>query len=225
MNASVWKSVWGVTLAVAAAGQALAAEQAYGKVISKSAVYVQVSVPQRQCVDQEQTYQPPPSGAGAVIGAVAGGAAGNAVGSGAGKAVATGLGVLAGAVLGDRAEANATPPRTMTVRSCQNVTQLENRFMGYDVTYEYRGQRYTARVPSDPGDRVALKVNVSPVDAAPPSTSVPQEAAVASPPPVYYPSGTVVYGAPAVVYGPPPVYWGPSVGVNLGWGWGYRHWR
>ena len=35
-------------------------------------------------------------------------------------------------------------------------TRYENRVVGYDVVYEYHGQRYTTRLPSDPGPRLAI---------------------------------------------------------------------
>jgi uncharacterized protein YcfJ len=204
-------------LAASAAGSAMAAD--YGTVISKTPAYAQVSVPQRQCVEQEQTYRQAPSGVGGLLGALAGGAVGNALGSGGGRAAATGIGVIAGAMIGDRAEANAAPTVTTPVQSCQTVGRLENRFVGYDVVYEYGGQRYTARVPNDPGDRIALNVNVAPAGGEVPAPVV----AVAAP--------TVVYSAPPVVYGPPvygpvvgPVYGGPVIGISAGWGYG-RHWR
>ncbi len=221
----------GFTCATLMAGMlssALAAEQEYGDVISKTALYDQVSVPERQCVNQQQSYRPPSSGAGAVLGAVAGGVVGNALGRGAGKAAATGLGVIAGAVVGDRVEANATPPAVATVQSCHTVMRNESHFVGYDVTYDYKGQRYTARLPNDPGDRVALNIGVSPVGAQP-VTSTTSPALAPMTPAVVYSAPSVVYAAPpSVVYAPyPPVYWGPSVGVGPGWGWGrgYRHWR
>jgi len=46
-----------------------------------------------------------PSGAGAIIGAVIGGVVGNQFGSGTGKALATGAGVIGGAVAGNAVEA------------------------------------------------------------------------------------------------------------------------
>ena len=205
----------GATLLVSA--PARAADPEYGKVISKVAIYNQVQVPQQQCTQQQVLVQQPNSGAGAVVGAVAGGVIGSAVGKGAGSAVATGVGAIAGAIMGDKAESNANPPRASTMQSCQTVQTTEQRFAGYDVTYEYMGRQYTSRVAHDPGERIALVVNVTPVDA------------IASTPPVVtttQPVSTapqVIYTAPPVVYQPAPAYWWPSVGINLGWGWGGRH--
>lgn len=227
MKAALYAGL-GTALSLGAVANATAAEVEYGKVISKTPVYVQVAVPERQCVNQQQAYQPPPSGAGAVLGAVTGGVVGNAVGGGAGKAVATGLGAVAGAVIGNQVEASNTSPAVANVQTCQLVTRTENRFVAYDVTYEYKGQRYTARMLRDPGERIALNVRVVPagsVDEQPVDTPPYAETVTSTAPAVVYSAPSVVYVAPPVVYGP-PVYWGPRFGVGFGWGWGgYRHWR
>jgi hypothetical protein len=36
------------------------------------------------------------------------------------------------------------------VRDCRTVSSYENRVVGYDVVYEYHGQRYTTRTATDP---------------------------------------------------------------------------
>jgi uncharacterized protein YcfJ len=210
--------------------QALAVE--YGTVVSRTPVYGAVSVPEHQCFDQQQLVRQRPTGAGALIGALVGGGIGNAIGAGAGRAAATGIGAVAGAVIGDRAEANATPPVAATVRQCQTVSRVENRLIGYDVVYDYNGRRHTARLPNDPGERIALNVNVAPVDAVPQGAGVaPAPPPVYRPPPVYVPPAPV-YAPPPVVYAPapsyyygPPAYFAPSIGLVIGGGWGHRHWH
>jgi hypothetical protein len=161
-----------------------------------------------------------------LIGGIAGAAIGNSVGAGAGRALATGIGLMAGSTIGNQVEANGTPPVESTVRQCRTVTRYENRTIGYDVVYEYQGVRRQTRTATDPGDRIALNVNVAPVDA--PSAQAayaPPPQASYVPPPVYYaPSPPVVYAA--------PYYYGPRyavnpwpvvrIGVGLGYGWGWR---
>ena len=204
----------------------------YGTVLSSTPVSAQVPVPVSQCIDQPQLVRPPTSGGGAVLGAVVGAAIGNAVGAGAGRALATGVGAVAGATFGDHVEAAQSPPQDVTVRSCQAATGYETRVVGYDVVYEYQGQRYQTRLAQDPGSRVALNVQVTPVGEA-------VAAAPAARPPA------VVYRAPPVIYGPPPGYGGyygpygyqeygapvltvvPRIVIGGGWGYGGRHghWR
>jgi len=204
---------WGGLVLLALASQAACAAE-YGTVVSSTPVVQQVAVPQQSCYDEQQVVQQRPSGAGALVGAVIGGAIGNTIGAGTGRALATGAGVMAGAVLGNQAEANNQPSSTATVRRCQTATRYENRTVGYDVVYDYNGQRYTTRMAQDPGPRIALNVSVAPAGAAlPPPVYVPQQApvAVVAQPPVVY------YAAPPAYYGPPPVAVVPRVVIGGHW--------
>jgi uncharacterized protein YcfJ len=209
------------------AGVASAAE--YANVISATPVTGSVPVPRQACADGERIVQQQPSGAGAVIGAIVGGVVGNQFGSGMGRAAATGLGVVAGSAIGNQAEANANPATAVPVRSCRTVTQYENRVIGYDVVYEYSGQRYTTRTASDPGPRLAIDVQPSgsapPDYAGPPATYSNASPAYSDPayasPPGYYAPAPVYYG-----YGPAPYYYvGPALGIGIGFygGYGWRH--
>lgn len=203
----------------------------FGTVLSRSPAYAQVAVPVQQCSSQTQQVPSPTSGAGGLIGALVGGGIGNAIGHGGGRALATGIGVVAGAITGDRVEANAAPTVPVTSQQCQTVTRYENRLVGYDVEYSYNGRNYSTRVVNDPGAPGALlplNVNVNAEDAV----AAPLPNPVVLPPAVTY-TPPVVYTAPPVVYGPSPVtfyggpvYAGPSVGLSIQGGWGgYRHWR
>jgi uncharacterized protein YcfJ len=213
------------TVLAASGGMAQATE--YGVVLASTPVMGQLATPQQQCVDQPVVVQPPNSGGGAVLGALVGGIVGNSLGHGFGRAAATGLGVVAGAAIGDRTEAASTPPVASTVRQCQTVTTYQTQIVGYDVTYDYNGQRYSARLPQDPGPRIALDVVVAPVGANPVATAPMVNAPI------------VVSVPPQVVYDPVPVYgYGPTyaypgiyggVGVTIVPGAGYYgrrgHWR
>jgi hypothetical protein len=197
-----------------------------------------VPIPQRLCADEAVSVQQPTSGAGALIGAIAGAAIGNSVGSGAGRAAATGIGLIAGSEIGNRAEANGAPVVNGTVQRCRTVTRYENRTVAYDVVYDYQGVRRSVRLAQDPGERIALEVNVVPAGA------VAQGRLPAPTAPVYaQPQPDVVYeqAPPPVVYAQPAYYAGypgyvnpwPYVAVGIGLGWhggggrgGYGHgWR
>jgi uncharacterized protein YcfJ len=143
--------------------------QDYGRVLSSTPIITQATVPQQVC---NMVLQPMPartSGAGALMGAIAGGAVGQAIGHGNGRAAATAVGIVGGAVLGDRLEApEATPSRT--VRHCHTQYLSEQRVSGYQVRYEFGGREYVAQMPSDPGPWVRLQVSplgASPLPAAP----------------------------------------------------------
>jgi uncharacterized protein YcfJ len=212
------------TLCCAATG-AWATE--FGAVVSSTPVFASVPAGQQQCFEEPVVVQRPNSGAGALLGAIAGAAIGNSVGGGTGRAVATGIGMAAGASFGDQVEANGSPPLNTTVQRCRNVIRYENRTIGYDVVYDYQGVRRSVRLAQDPGDRVALEVNVAPIEGQRPSRQ-----ASPLPAPVYGPSAAVTYEqAPQpMVYVPAPVYVQPwpyvVIGGNWGWqgGWhGHRH--
>lgn len=211
-----------IALSLAAACSAAFAGTEYGNVIASKAVVAQVTVPQQQCTEQQAAVPPHTSGGGALLGALVGGLVGHNLGEGFGRAAATGLGAVAGSVIGDRTEAANTLAETAPVRSCQTVNTVENRVIGYDITYDYNGQRYTTRLAQDPGDRIALNVTV-----APQQDSLATPTVGAAPVSV---TGTVVVPAtvaidPVAVYVPSvrPVYVGPvAPRLSLAWG-GYWH--
>lgn len=223
MNPFTTRLIAGMALSAASVTCATAAD--YGTVVSSTPAYEQVAVPQQQCTEQQQWVRPAQSGAGGLLGALIGGVAGNAFGRGGGRALATGAGVIGGALLGDRVEAHATPPESVPVQHCQIVSQSTTRLLGYDVVYTYNGQTYRTRLASDPGaPGAALALSISPVAMAPAVQSAP--VVVDAPPQVVYSQPAVVYSPAPVVYAA-PFYAAPAVGLSIsgGWGGGYHHWR
>lgn len=207
----------------------------YATVVSSTPVNVPMTVAQRVCNTERQVVPAQQTGAGAVIGAVIGGLAGNAIGGGTGRALATGAGVMAGAVVGNQVEANAAANAgtEVPVQRCQVVNTTQQRTVGYDVMYDYHGQRYSTRMSYDPGPRV--EIDVKPRDAGAPSPVAdsgpvpPAHAAAQAPVTTVYPSAPVyqpvpVYAPAPVVYPYPYVY--PSISFGIGYYGGYhRHWR
>ena len=202
-------------------GSALAAHAAeFATVVSSTPVTVSVSVPRQQCSDGQQLVQQRPSGAGAVIGAIAGGVIGHNLGNGFGRAAATGFGAVAGAVVGDQVEAANSPVSEVPVRRCQTVSSYESRVVGYDVVYEYAGQRYSTRMARDPGRQLAVNVQPAdsgglpaPADYGREGTPVPSNTA---PQTVYYAPMQPVYDAP------PPVDVTPAISFGFGYYGGHR---
>lgn len=195
-------------LGLAAWAPGWATAQEIGQVLSRSAVYQQVSVPRQTCTPTPAVVQSS-SGAGALMGALAGGAMGNAVGDGSGRALATVIGIVGGAMVGDRIEGagQATPYNHTT---CTTQTVYENRLVGYDVVYTHAGKQYNVQLPQDPGPTISL--NISPVG---------QGLRSAAPPPVQH--ATVITSAPQVVYVPAPVYrTRPPVYTHIDLNWGYQ---
>lgn len=162
----------------------------YAQVLSARPIYSQVQVrqPREECWDERVVYRDSYRGdrsgrgssqfdttAGAVIGGVLGGVAASRIGEGSGKTVATAVGTLIGASVGSNVVRNdqnrrnrgydeyrervAYEPRCRTVSDAR----YEERIDGYDVTYLYGGRTYNTRMPYDPGNRIAVSVDVAPV--------------------------------------------------------------
>ncbi|HSC62509.1 MAG TPA: glycine zipper 2TM domain-containing protein [Caldimonas sp.] len=226
--------------AVLLGASATAGAAEYANVVSATPVAESVAVPRQDCVQSEQLVRAQPSGAGAVIGAIAGGVIGHQFGHGFG----TGVGAVAGAAVGNGVEANANPPQSVPVQRCRSVNAYESRVVGYDVVYEYRGQRYTTRLPNDPGPRLAVDVRptaAAPLDrVGPPASYGTVPPAYAQAAPSYSEAPSTYYDAPPAYYAPAPVYYSApygvpyyvapaAIGLGIGywigstWHRGYRH--
>jgi uncharacterized protein YcfJ len=215
---------------LAALGSAWCGAQEYGRVVSSTPVVQQFQVPRQVC--SQETWQAPAqkSGAGGVFGALAGGVVGNSIGQGSGRAAATALGIMGGALLGDRLE-GAGETQAQQVQRCTTQTLVESRVVGYQVVYEYAGKQFSVQMPQDPGPQVQLQI--TPVGSLPPA---PPPVAYATPPAVVYATPpTVVVATPATItsttYWYPayqPYAYRPRVGIDLRFGNGgghHRHWR
>jgi len=174
-----------------------AAQQGYGdvaRVTSSVPVTERVTQDRRECrVEQvsggyvERREPSAPSGAGAVVGAIVGGVIGHQFGgSSAGRDHGTAAGAIVGGLVGNQVEkdnsANSgdavverVPPRE--VERCRWIPETRDRIVGYDVTYEYNGHTFRARLPDDPGQEMPVNVEVRP--------PVQARTAYAPPPPAY----------------------------------------
>ncbi len=205
------------TAAIAVLGFGSMWAQDLGRVISSTPVIQAVVVPRQVCTMEQISFQGPNSGAGALLGAMAGGALGNAAGGhGAGRAAATVIGMVGGAVLGDRVEGPA-PERVENVQRCSTQNFYENRTVGYNVVYEFAGRQYAVQMPNDPGPSIAIQV--TPIGSLPeqPRAELPMQSAPT----------TYMSVQPIRRYYVPNYY--PSVIIPFGFygrheGHGHRHW-
>ena len=218
------------------------------RVITSTPVVQQFAVPRQICNSQQVTSETPKSGAGALLGAVAGGAVGNAIGNGGGRALATVIGLVGGAMVGDRVE--GTNNQVQNLQQCSTQTFYENRLSHYNVVYEYQGAQYNVQMAQDPGSYVRLQV--TPVGAITPgSVPAPQPGFQTQPvpsgqPQTYYQQTPVQPGyvvqqptflAPVIIesytsyYGRPyypRYYYQPyyrPVGSSINFGYSRGHWR
>ena len=138
--------------------------------------YVTVSTPVQESWQESRQYtvnHRPRTAGGTLVGAVIGGVIGHQFGSGRGNDAATVAGTVIGAAIGNgaarkRAEADGyygQSTYSRPVRRCATnyQTHQEERIDGYRVVYKYHGQRYSTRMPYDPGERIRIRVDVRPV--------------------------------------------------------------
>jgi len=140
---------------------------------------VRVTTPQRECWDETRVDQPgysngvlPRSTAGgAVLGGIVGAVIGHQFGHGQGRDAATAAGAVVGAAVGAqqaqrRAAYGSAPPRQYTVQRCETRyrDEWQERTDGYRVTYDYHGRRHVTEMPHRPGDRIRVRVDVSPAE-------------------------------------------------------------
>ncbi|HEX5755410.1 MAG TPA: glycine zipper 2TM domain-containing protein [Arenimonas sp.] len=106
--------------------------------------------------------------AGTVIGAIVGAAIGNQVGKGDGRKAATVAGAVAGGAIGrniDKNKPGAVRPGCQIVE----VEREQRQLTAFDVEYQYKGEKYMSRLPYDPGNRLRVRVSVTPEDEGRPS--------------------------------------------------------
>lgn len=150
---------------------------AYARVVEARPVYERVEKrqPERICrietVAREYTTDSGRRATPVVLGGVLGGAVGHAVGHGHdNKKIGAAVGAVLGAAIGSDLERQNRRPATRHVQY-EDVERCEYRehvstheqLVGYDVTYQYSGTRYTTHMPRHPGDRIKVAVDVRPI--------------------------------------------------------------
>ncbi len=164
-----------ILLATSVAAQAGPRErfQDTAKVISAEPIYrtVEITTPERHCWDEEvEHYHANQHGyTGTVVGGIIGGVVGHKISRnrGRGRDMATVAGALLGSAIGHDMSHNKRGGyyTTSTERRCEVTERVsyEEELVGYDVTYRYKGRLFTTRTDEDPGERIPVRVNVSPV--------------------------------------------------------------
>ena len=138
-------------------------------VVDSAPISETINRPTQQCwTETEQVVQSTPqshNGVGALIGGVVGGLLGNTVGRGNGRVAGAAVGAGVGAMTGDTIANQNNGAQTsgaVPVQRCRQVDNLQTVITGYMVTYEYDGQRFSARLPNNPGSQLRVNVAVTP---------------------------------------------------------------
>lgn len=133
---------------------------------------VRVSEPVRECWQETRPVSEGPFGYNHVgrtlVGSAIGVAVGNQIGRGSGKDVARVAGALIGGAIGHNVSVDRQRQLgrdgVQTYERCdvRYRDRFEERIDGYEVTYEYAGREYVTRMPYDPGERIRVRVDVTP---------------------------------------------------------------
>jgi len=139
---------------------------------------VRITDPRREC-HSERVYHSSSHSHGntagsTIVGGIIGGVIGHQIGKsfngGHGKHGGAVLGTLIGASIGhdeaSRKHSRHNSGYTTVERSCETVNTYytEERIDAYRVTYEYNGEIFHARMKHHPGDRIRVKIHVTPSD-------------------------------------------------------------
>jgi uncharacterized protein YcfJ len=161
----------------------------YAKVISVDPIVRQVRIetPRRECWTEaysddrygdrydDRSYgrgERPGTAGRMILGGIIGAAIGNQIGHGDGRRAATVAGALIGSAVGhdagsrrnDRYSSRGYEPREAERCDVRYESTYEERVEGYNVVYEYGGKRHMTRLPYDPGERIKVRVDVTPAE-------------------------------------------------------------
>ena len=153
----------------------------WADVLRVDPVYDEVAARPRsseECYEEQVEPPPPPAADGqrrrrrTVLGAIIGGVVGNRFGKGNGRTATTAAGVDRRRSGGQQSRATATTIARMPMaaipreRHCRSIDNgaTQRHIVAYDVEYRYRGELYTSRMNYDPGDRIRVRISVTPAE-------------------------------------------------------------
>lgn len=146
----------------------------YADVLRVDPIYetVRFREPREECYDEPVRVRERGGGdptGGTVLGAIIGGVVGNQVGSGDGRKAATAAGAVIGGAIGRNVDRNNGGPDRVyegSERRCRvvDVEREDRRIAGYDVEYRYKGDVFVSRLDYDPGNKLRVRVAISPAD-------------------------------------------------------------
>ena len=148
----------------------------YARVLDVTPIYreVRVTEPVKECWTETVTrdrHHDHPSANGMLAGGIVGGIIGHHLGKNRrNRGLTTAVGTLIGAGIGHEAvngkrshrhHGNATELR----ETCSHFDRVkyEQRIDGYQVIYSYQGRKHQIEMPYDPGKRIKMRIQVTPV--------------------------------------------------------------
>ena len=165
-------------------GDVAASDYDYARVTQVEPRYRQVrtSVPRRECytetryVSDDRPYGAErPAAGGMILGGLIGAVIGHQIGQGHDRGVGTVAGAVIGSAIGHDAAQRRTGEeyggnygrgegRPVDSERCEThySDRVEQRIDGYRVTYRYNNHNYQTDLPYDPGERLRVRVTVSP---------------------------------------------------------------
>lgn len=148
----------------------------YGKVIDVTPIYreVRTTTPVKECWQEPVTHtrrvrHGGNTVGGTIAGGLIGGIIGHQFGKGRGRKLSTAVGTLIGAQLGHDSVRGSYATKQSTYTRYEDICEVHNQVSyeeivdSYKVTYKYKGRRYKAVIPYDPGKKIKLRVTVEPV--------------------------------------------------------------
>lgn len=152
-----------VTAGGATAGYKMYASAHSASVLSAKQLTRTVKIPRQDCHDETVTHTKPVKDQnrllGTGLGAVVGGLLGHQVGGGSGKTLATVAGAAAGGYAGNKIQQKTQQADTYTTTEQRCVTAYDRKEepAGFEVVYEYAGQRHHVHMSRDPGRSLPVK--------------------------------------------------------------------
>lgn len=140
----------------------------YAQVLRADPVYdlVPTRTQEERCDGQTYRDGGDPTG-GTVLGAIVGAAIGNQIGKGDGRKAATVAGAVAGGAIGRNIDKNNGSAGVRPGCRIVEVEREQRQLVGFDVEYQYKGEKFMSRLSYDPGNRLRVRVSVTPDDGGP----------------------------------------------------------
>ena len=174
MKRTGWQKVFIATVisTLPALAGAQQVSDTWAQVVEAKPVWQTVRIPVEQdvCWDEPVQRVVPArrSAAPKILGAIVGGVIGHQFGGGSGQDIMTAAGAALGASVAADQQYRNNPDRyySGTERRCGTRTEYrhEERVIAWDVTYEFNGALYNARLNEAPGDRIRIQVGVTPLE-------------------------------------------------------------